>query len=193
MTDTGGLASELVEQLHNLATRISNSATSPANASTALKAADYIAALSTQPAVDATHRSKMMQPDRKQQLLDLAERVGRAEASEQRELLTTAFALAFPDNYMEGRSGIGLDRWSRFRRMLEAEAYESAALTLADGLSEVTIWQIWNEALTECSKAEADLVRDVARFWTAAALRACAALNQAPGQTGELDSSGGEG
>jgi hypothetical protein len=54
---------------------------------------------------------------------------------------------------------------------LPVTASIDAALTLADGLSEAQIWTVWNEALTACSKAEADIRKDVARYWVAAALR----------------------
>ena len=47
-----------------------------------------------------------------------------------------------------------------------------AAMALGDGLSEAQIWNIWNEALTNCALAKADTRRDLARYWTAAALRA---------------------
>lgn len=64
------------------------------------------------------------------ELLKLAERIEAGGRYEQYALLIEAFALAFPDNYMDGRSGIGPGRWTSFKRMLDAEAYESAALTL---------------------------------------------------------------
>ena len=54
-----------------------------------------------------------------------------------------------------------------------------AAMTLGDGLTDQVIWEIWNEALTRCSIAERDIRSDLARHWTAAALRARARA-QAP-------------
>ena len=39
-------------------------------------------------------------------------------------------------------------------------------------MAEVELWQLWNAALTECSKAEAHLVKDLPRFIAIAALKA---------------------
>jgi hypothetical protein len=56
-----------------------------------------------------------------------------------------------------------------------------AAMTLTSGMPEYTVWAIWHEALRECSKAGADLVRDLPRFIVAAALKARA---QSTGENG---------
>lgn len=69
-------------------------------------------------------------------LLELAERVQKAEASEQRELLERAYEAVHGSSL--SRDVIGAvdvverngGRANRFRRMLDAGAYESAALTL---------------------------------------------------------------
>lgn len=66
-------------------------------------------------------------------LLSLAVRVEAAEAREQRALLMEAYETVFggpectPINKWPGYSS---PRWDRFHMMLDAEAYESAAMTL---------------------------------------------------------------
>jgi len=47
-----------------------------------------------------------------------------------------------------------------------------AALTLAEGFSEAQLWMLWNDALTACSCADGDLVKDLPRFIVIAALKA---------------------
>lgn len=47
-----------------------------------------------------------------------------------------------------------------------------AALTLAKGWPEVRIWNLWNAALCECSKAECHIVDDLPRFLVSEILRA---------------------
>ena len=58
-------------------------------------------------------------------MTDLPSRIEAADESEQRELLLEAFDAIFP----EGEA----DRLFRFVRMLNAEAYESAAMMLVPG------------------------------------------------------------
>lgn len=58
------------------------------------------------------------------------------------------------------------------RTLPQYTASIDAALTLAGDFTEVKLWQLWNAALTECSKREAHIVCDLPRFICAAALRA---------------------
>lgn len=64
-------------------------------------------------------------------LLQLAERCEAAEASEQRALLDEAFDAALgPRRVDKGGWTCWHDQWLRYRKMLNAEAYESAAMML---------------------------------------------------------------
>ena len=72
----------------------------------------------------------------------------------------------------------GIDRSQLFRSIRSTAlcprftASLDAAMTQAEGMSNHQIWCLWNEALTMCSKNEGDLLKDVARYFTAAALKA---------------------
>jgi hypothetical protein len=104
---------------------------------------------------------------------DLHSLAARAEAAEgpDREL-DAAISVAVAD-------GCGI-RWHDLRLFAFATgkspplytASLDAALTLASDFTEVQLWNLWNEALCQCSKAEASLRDDLARFVAAAALRA---------------------
>lgn len=75
----------------------------------------------------------------KQTLLELADKVEAAGASEQRELLIEAWwALSgMSHNRDAGLAAIDL----RFKRMLDAEAYESAAMML---IPDECVWSLYN-------------------------------------------------
>ena len=76
------------------------------------------------------------------------------------------------------------ERWVRLdeREICPIPAFTAsidAALTLAEGWSEVQLWSLWNAALCECSKAEAHIVKDLPRFICAEAIRALRARGDA--------------
>jgi hypothetical protein len=70
-------------------------------------------------------------------LLTLIERVEGATADQQREMLLEAYSAIYPDNPLGYWTST--DRARRFVAMLEAEAFESAAMTLVPEGRKVTI------------------------------------------------------
>lgn len=80
-----------------------------------------------------------------QELLDLADRCEKADASEQRAVLEAAYLIINPerDTTVEGHF-----EWLPFERMLDAEAYESAAMMLVP--------EGWNIRIEQTSKGQRD-------------------------------------
>jgi hypothetical protein len=129
---------------------------------------------------------------------DLHSLAARAEAAEgpDRELDAAVWWQAarrsFLSRYWQGAMGLPreltempkLDGIGGLGVLIGAPAYTAsldAALTLASDFTEVQLWNLWNEALCQCSKAEASLRDDLARFVVAAACRARATQGENDG------------